>query len=64
VAEQGLNHRKFRAIVEHVCGKAVPKRMRVNALGDARVPAGFPTGMPDSLLRNRLVRAPRLQTWK
>jgi hypothetical protein len=32
MAEQGLNHRKFRAIVEHVCSKAVPQPARWHGL--------------------------------
>ena len=64
VPQQGLDDGQLGAAVEQVGGETVAERVRVDGLGDAGPPGGFPAGVPDGFLRDRLVGASRLQTRK
>src|SRR5262249_20067197 len=58
---QGLDDWQFGAVIEQMGGEAVAQGVRMNGLGDAGPPGCLTTGMPDGLLRDRLMGAARLQ---
>ena len=60
MTEQNLNHRQLGAMVEHVGGEAVAKRMGMHRFGDSGAARGLVAGMPDDFVGDGIVSASRL----